>query len=182
MSRVREALRSASRTSRQPGGPDMIHDELVLTTGGVAVPIADTGRIVEQLKAAFDEAIEQSVRGTWRQSGWKPCAPVAQLGRFDIDPPIETLELGAGGAMSVTWTPGLRPGHPPPHYAGTWRVEPRTGAMHIVPVPGIQVPPDVDGDGSFAIDQDTLTLSGVWFGTQQPPRRTDICVLMFTRK
>jgi hypothetical protein len=104
-----------------------------------------------------------------------------------IDVPIEELALRADGTFSVTWRGGgARTTQVPPvilpDHSGSYTITPERGALHVTLPPGVTPPRDFNGDGSFQIAQDTLTLKNVWLGTRVAPQRPDICELAFDRK
>src|SRR6476469_586970 len=50
--------------------------------------------------------VRDKLVGSWYESEWKLCKPVAQLEPDDADPPIEVLEFGADRTFSVRWRAG----------------------------------------------------------------------------
>jgi hypothetical protein len=182
MARIRAALADLREpTHERSHKADFPTTTLVVSRGGHEYALAHPGDLVRRLDAAFDAAIASSVAGTWWESGWKLCSPAAQLTADDVDLPIHTLELRADGTLAATWA-GLKTARQTLHYEGTWRIDRRVSGFHMNPAPGASVPSDVKPDGQFGIDQNTLTLRNVWFGTVQAPHTPDICELTFTRK
>jgi hypothetical protein len=128
-----------------------------------------------------------AIVGTWWQSAWKLCNPATQLGPSDLDPPIDELVFNADRTFSVTWRGGgAHTGDIPhvfiPDYRGRYTVEPRAGRIQMQIDNGLFVPHDFAGSGAYAITGNTLTLTGVWFGTKQARQKPDICELTFTRR
>jgi hypothetical protein len=130
-----------------------------------------------------------SLIGAWQQSGWKLCKPAAQLSARDADPPIENLVFQPDGIFTIMWQGGGA--HttdiphvfvPVPDYRGHYTIDQRSRSIRMRADNGLFVPRDFSGDGTYMISGNTLTLTGVWFGTKQAQQKPDICELTFTRK
>jgi hypothetical protein len=132
------------------------------------------------------QAADLRIVGSWRQSAWKLCKPVAQITASDVDPPIERLEFGPDGTFSVTWPGGGAHSLGVPHefipdYRGRYTLDAKAGRIRMENVRGLFVPNDFAGSGSYAISGNALTLTGVWFGTRRAKQKPDICELTFTK-
>jgi hypothetical protein len=134
-------------------------------------------------------ALALGLVGSWQQSAWKLCKPVAQLTRSEVDPPIADLEFHEDGVFSVMWQGGGA--HttdiphvfvPVPDYRGHYTVDTTAGRVSLRVDNGLFVPRDFSGDGMYVINGDSLTLTGIWFGTKAAKQKPDICELTFTRK
>jgi hypothetical protein len=76
--------------------------------------------------------------------------------------PIGELQFRADGTLSVTWMPFevYR------DYWGSYQYDSKGGTLDLAIEGGNYVPEDVDGSGSFAIDEDgRLVLKDMWLGT-----------------
>jgi hypothetical protein len=181
MTRIRAALGKLVEPRPPRTYPDLPYATLLVTRNGHHYAFADQGDLVNRLEEAFGSAVSGAVQGTWWQSGWKLCKPAATLTRDDVDVPIETLELRKDGTFHLTWGKGIRGGHPASTEDGTWRLDRRIAAFHIAPTDSVLLR-DLKPDGWFSINENTLTLRDVWFGTVQAAHAPDICELTFTRK
>jgi len=187
VAKVRGLLTLATRP--KPSGrpiPDVPMTALVVKTGGKSYDIAAPSDLFKTLDDAFNAAVAQALIGEWRQSAWKLCKPVAQLGPADIDPAIESLIFQEDGTLSVTWPGGPRTTGVPhadvADYAGHYSVRPENGVIRMRIDGGRFVPGDFDGEGTFALADGTLTIRDAWFGTKQAKHKPDICELTFVRK
>lgn len=165
-------MRACSKSSRH------VVLALVVVTAPIHLFAADRA---DQAPAA------QAIVGTWWQSAWKLCKPVPQMEPDDVDPPIESLEFKADGTFSVTWRGGgTHTGDIPhvfiPDYTGRYTIDAAAGRIRMQIVNGLFVPNDFAGNGAYAISGNTLTFTGVWFGTRQAKHRPDICELTFTKR
>jgi len=139
------------------------------------------------LQAATARAADGPLVGRWRQSAWKLCKPVAQLGPSDIDPPIDELVFNADGTFSVTWRGGGAATGDVAHvvvpdYQGRYTVDASAGGVRMQIANGLFVPQDFAGNGAYTISGNDVTFTGVWFGTRQAKRKPDICELTFTKQ
>jgi hypothetical protein len=160
---------------------------------GPRMPIAIHIAIAAVVMAIYQPALgarggqaAPALIGSWRQSGWKLCKPVAQLAPSDVDPPIDELVFRPDGTFSVTWRGGGAHTTDIPHvfipdYSGHYSVESGTARIRMRIDNGLFVPRDFSGDGTYLIKGNELTLTGVWFGTKQAKQKPDICELTFTR-
>ena len=140
--------------------------------------------------------------GSWRQTGWKPCKPLAVLKPENVDWDLEELILKADGTYSVTWTPfevyhdywgrytysiarrGYNlasdvgePGMRDDATVGPWY----KGPIELVIKHGNFVPSDFSGKGVFAVRGKQLTLTDVKLGTRHAPQPLDLCERTFVR-
>jgi len=127
------------------------------------------------------------IAGSWWQSGWKLCKPVAQLSAEEIDPSIENLEFRPDGTFAVTWQGGGAHTEGVPHvfipdYTGRYTIDAAARRIRMQIVNGLFVPNDFSGTGTYAISGNALTLTGVWFGTRRATHKPDICELTFTKR
>lgn len=127
--------------------------------------------------------------GSWQQTAWKLCKPVAQLTATDVDPPIDDLVFRLDGTFGVMWRVGsAHTGDiphmfvPVPDYDGHYSIDAAAHRIHMRVDNGLFVPRDFSGDGTYSISGDQLVLTGIWFGTKQAASKPDICELTFTRK
>jgi len=185
LSRLSVVLKSARDARKTPPMPDAIGTSLTVTVAGRAYDVEPTPELTNLLESVWKDTIAQAIVGSWTQSGWKPCHPVAQMTSIDV--PIEDLNLRGDGTFSVTWRGGgARTTEVPPvtlpDYSGRYTITPELGAIHVAFPPGVPAPRDFNGDGSFQIAQDTLTLKNLWLGTRTASHKPDICELTFERK
>jgi hypothetical protein len=185
LSRLNALLRIARDARPTRPMPDAIGTSLTVTAAGRTYGIEPTPEIASTLESAWKDAIAHAIVGSWTQSGWKPCHPVAQMTSMDV--PIDDLALRADGTFSITWLGGGARTTQMPHvtlpdYSGSYTIKPELGAFHVNLPPGVAPPRDFTADGSFQIAQDQLTLKTVWLGTRVAPQRPDICELTFGRK
>jgi hypothetical protein len=144
---------------------------LVLSLAGIAAGVQPRSPIV----------------GSWRESGWKLCTPVAQMTASDVDTPVDDLTFRDDGTFSVTWRSGGAQTLDVPHvfvpdYSGHYTLD---DAVHRITMRidnGLFVPEDFAGTGTYTLDGGALTLTHVWLGTKAAPHRPDICELTFARK
>lgn len=184
LSRLNALLKTARDARTTSPMPDAIGTSLTVTVAGRTYDVEPTPEITSTLESVWKDAIAHAIVGSWTQSGWKPCHPVAQMTSIDV--PIEDLAVRADGTFSVTWRGGgARTTQVPPvilpDHSGSYTITPERGALHVTLPPGVTPPRDFNGDGSFQIAQDTLTLKNVWLGTRIAPQRPDICELTFDR-
>jgi hypothetical protein len=137
--------------------------------------------------AAGGSQPRSAIVGSWRESGWELCTPVAQLTAADMDAPIDDLTFRDEGTFSVTWRGGgAHTGDVPhvfiPDYSGHYAIDAVGGRITMRIDNGLFVPRDFAGDGTYALEGNALTLTHVWFGTKQAAHRPDICELTFARK
>ena len=129
------------------------------------------------------------VVGSWQQTAWKLCKPVAQLAATDVDPPIDDLVFRPDGTFGVMWRGGGAQTADIPHvfvavpdYNGHYSIDAAAHRVRMRVDNGLFVPRDFSGDGTYSVSGDQLVLTGVWFGTKQATHKPDICELTFTRK
>ena len=162
------------------------HDTSWFSATAAAIPndLADLFTIVN---APVSACVPPSFVGSWWQSAWKLCKPVAQLTASEADPPIDDLVFRKDGTFSVTWRGGgAHTGDIPhvfvPDYSGHFTVDPVGERVHLRIDNGLFVPGDFAGDGVYRLTDRELTLTRVWFGTRRAKQKPDICELTFTRK
>ena len=129
------------------------------------------------------------ILGSWQQTAWKLCKPVAQLAATEVDPPIDDLVFRSDGTFGVMWRGGgAHTGDIPhvfiavPDYNGHYSIDPAARRIRMRVDNGLFLPHDFAGDGAYSISGGQLVLTGIWFGTKQAPRKPDICELTFARK
>ena len=130
-----------------------------------------------QSPARDDTRATHPLLGLWRQSGWKPCKPVAQMTAENVDPFIQELEFRADGTFSVTWQPFERY----TDYWGQYRYSTASRVLDMHIEHGNFVPKDFAGHGTAIVSGDTLTLRDVRLGTKQATARPAMCELSFVR-
>jgi hypothetical protein len=169
-----------------PPSPDMPFSSLSVTSGDRTFEIDQSPEVDSLIADAANEAVRQSVVGTWRESAWALCRPVARQLPSDVDPPIDAFELRPNSTFAVTWrgggahTTGI-PHVPVPDYSGRYSFSPSTGTIELQVVGGIVAPRDFAGSGHLGIKRDTLTLRNVWLGTRQAAHKPDICTITFVK-
>ncbi len=93
--------------------------------------------------------------------------------------PIRELLFHADGRFSVTWIPFevYR------DYWGTYTQDPRAGRLSLVVEGGNYVPPDMDGDGTFAVVAPRrLVLKDMWLGSEKRRTVPSACAAVFGRE
>ena len=143
-------------------------------TGRLTIDAATPGGTVLTVRADVEHGrreVERQVHvwtseanplvGVWREEAQLACGDQAER-----TPPlaIEELVFAPDGTFTVTWIPfeSYR------DYWGTYTFDLDKGTLRLTVSGGNSIPPDVDGDGAFAIDAGgRLVLADLWLGT--PP-------------
>lgn len=103
--------------------------------------------------------------GLWQEQAQLACGDGAEV---VPDMPIEELVFAADGQFAVTW----QPFESYVDYWGTYAFDLDTGTIELHVTSGNRVPPDIDGQGRFAIDDNgDLVLTDIWLG--DPDGATD---------
>lgn len=105
----------------------------------------------------------------WREEAQFVCGTGEEI---IPEEPIGELVFNADGTFSVTWTPFeiYR------DYWGTYNFDAEAGTLELFVEGGNYVPDDIDGNGTFAIDErGRLTLSDMWLGTRFEPIDVAVC-------
>jgi hypothetical protein len=113
--------------------------------------------------------------GNWREEVQFECGTWQEL---TPEEPIGELQFRADGSFSVTWMPFeiYR------DYWGSYRFDLEDGALYLATSGGNYVPEDVDGSGSWEIDEEgRLVLSDMWLGTPHGGSETVNCGHRFVR-
>jgi hypothetical protein len=112
--------------------------------------------------------------GRWHQEGFPVCAGE----KPPVTEPIEEFDITADGTFTVTW-------HPFETYVDYWGAyehNATNGAIRMKVDGGNFVPADFNGKGRFSVDaQGELTLSQVWLGSRNAPRKPRSCVYHFKK-
>jgi len=99
--------------------------------------------------------------GIWREESRVACGTGEVTEPAD---PIGELLFYAGGTFNVTWTPF----ETYVDYWGAYEFSVAAGTISFAAEGGNYVPADLDGQGTFGIDEHArLTLTDVWLGTSQ---------------
>lgn len=107
--------------------------------------------------------------GFWREEAQLACGSGAEVAPAL---PIEELVFGSDGAFAVTWTPF----ESYQDYWGTYAFDLTQGTLELTVTGGNTIPPDVDGQGEFAIDASgRLILSDLWLGASRQESGTPNC-------
>lgn len=112
--------------------------------------------------------------GIWHEVAQAPC-----MGGGDVEPmpPIGELWFKANGDVMVTWSPF----EVYVDYWGSYTFDLQSGALMLAIDGGNYVPPDIDGDGSFAVEAEQLVLSDMWLGSAQDFMGEPACGHRFER-
>ena len=124
----------------------------------VTADVEDGRRLVSIEVHVFTPGANPLVRN------WGEEAQLACDTREEVAPeePIRELQFRADGTFSVTWMPFevYR------DYWGNYRYDSEGGTLDLAIEGGNYVPEDVDGSGSFVIDEEgRLVLKDMWLGT-----------------
>jgi len=112
--------------------------------------------------------------GTWHEEARIACGTGAEETPTD---PIRELLFYASGVFNVTWTPF----EVYVDYWGQYTFDREAGTISFIPDGGNYVPEDIDGEGTFVIDeQDRLMLRDVWLGTSQEGSGPAACGHVFS--
>lgn len=113
--------------------------------------------------------------GRWKQERPDAGGGAGAGGRHDY---IEELVFKADGTFSVTWLPF----ECYKDYWGTYSSDTRTRRLRLNVQGGNNVPADLDGDGTFAIDDSgRLTLKDICLGSKAANAKGAGCGLVFRR-
>jgi hypothetical protein len=111
--------------------------------------------------------------GYWQEVAQLSCATGAEVAPAL---PIEELVFGADGTYSVTWTPF----ESYLDYWGTYAFDPAQGTLELSVTYGNNVPPDVDGNGTFAVAEGKrLILTDLWLGSSREDQGPANCGHVF---
>lgn len=110
----------------------------------------------------FDLTVSEDnplARGYWKEEAQFACNTGEEV---SPERPIQELLFEADGTFSVTWTPFERYRD----YWGEYSYDTGQGTLDLTVTGGNNVPPDVDGSGTFAFDtQGRLILTDIWLGS-----------------
>jgi hypothetical protein len=113
--------------------------------------------------------------GNWREEVQLACQTWQELAPEE---PVGELQFRADGSFSVTWMPFeiYR------DYWGSYRYDLEEGSLDLATSGGNYVPEDVDGSGSWEIDEEgRLILRDMWLGTPHGASGTANCGHRFVR-
>ena len=132
-------------------------------SGSVFTVSADVenGRRVVSIDVYVYTPEDNPLVGRWQEEAQFACGTGEEV---TPDQPIRELVFRAAGEFSVTWAPFelYR------DYWGTYTYDLGQGSLDLSAPSGNYVPDDVDGRGSFSIDeQGRLFLSDIWLGALQ---------------
>jgi hypothetical protein len=103
--------------------------------------------------------------GFWREVAQLSCGDGEEVAP---ELPIEELVFSAEGSFTLTW----QPFESYVDYWGTYAFGLLKGTLELTVTGGNQVPDDIDGMGTFAIDEaGNLVLTDIWLGM---PDRIDV--------
>jgi len=112
--------------------------------------------------------------GTWHEDTQFACGTTAEIAPQE---PIGELVFRADGSFAVTWMP-FEIYH---DYWGTYGYDLAQATLDLSDAEGNYVPPDLDGSGSFSIDdQGQLILSDLWLGSPRDGGGEPNCGHRFT--
>lgn len=113
--------------------------------------------------------------GVWREEGQLACGNDEEIVPEER---IGELVFGADETFSVTW----HPFEIYKDYWGTYTLDLNEGALDLAGAEGSYLPQDLDGSGSWAIDeQGRLVLKDMWLGSPQGSSEPANCGHRFTR-
>jgi hypothetical protein len=118
----------------------------------------ESGRHVVEIQVHIYTPEANPLIGSWREAAQLACDTRAEVVREEA---IEELIFFADGTFSVTWFPF----ESYKDYWGTYTFDLAQGTLELTVTGGNTIPPDVDGQGRFALDATGLVLSDVWLGT-----------------
>ena len=124
----------------------------------VTADVEDRRRLVSIDAYVFTPEADPLGRN-WREEAQLACDTLEEVASEE---PIGELQFRADGSFSVTWMPFelYR------DYWGSYRYDSEGGTLDLAVEGGNHVPEDVDGSGSFVIDEDgRLVLQDMWLGT-----------------
>ena len=124
----------------------------------VTADVEDGRRLVSIEVYVFTPEANPLARN-WREEAQLACDTLEEVAPEE---PIGELQFRADGTFSVTWMPFelYR------DYWGSYRYDSEGGTLDFAIEGGNYVPEDVDGSGSFVIDEDgRLVLKDMWLGT-----------------
>jgi hypothetical protein len=124
----------------------------------VTADVEDGRRLVSIQVHVFTPGANPLVRN-WREEAQLACDTLEEVAPEE---PIGELRFRADGTFSVTWMPFelYR------DYWGTYRYDTDEGTLDLAIEGGNYVTEDVDGSGSFVIDEEgQLVLKDMWLGT-----------------
>ena len=113
--------------------------------------------VVETQVNVFTPAANPLI-GFWREEVQLACESGTEIAPEEA---IEELIFFADGTFAVTWVPF----ESYQDYWGTYTFDLEQGTLELTVTGGNTIPPDVDGDGFFALDATGLVLSELWLGT-----------------
>jgi len=130
-------------------------------SGSVFTVSADVenGRRVVSIEVHVYTLEDNPLVGLWREEAQLACGTGEEV---VPEEPIRELRFGADGSFAVTW----KPFEIYVDYRGTYAYDLTRGTLDLVVEGGSYVPDDVDGTGSFSIDEEgCLILSEIWLGS-----------------
>jgi hypothetical protein len=144
----------------------------------------ENGRKILTTKVHVFEPEANPLVGMWREKTQTRCNS-EKVAVPDL--PIEELEFRADGTFSVTWVPF----EIYKDYWGAYSYDLKQGTIELVVEGGNDVPPGIDGNGSFEITQSgQLTLKDIWLGSKESEKESEdeksedkpaVCKLIFSR-
>ena len=123
----------------------------------VRAEIDGRGHVVEARVKIFTPETNPLI-GYWREVAQLTCESGAE-----VAPALAIRELifDPDGAFAVTWVPF----ESYKDYWGTYTFDLAQGTLALTITGGNTIPPDVDGEGRFALDTEGLLLTELWLGT-----------------
>jgi hypothetical protein len=141
-----------------------VHDSQFIITADVE----NGKRIITSTLHIFTPAGNPLV-GTWHEDAELACSSGDEVTPQE---PIREVIFKADGSFSVTWHP-FEVYH---DYWGTYQSDPAAGQLELTVTSGNYIPTDIDGRGTFKIDdQGRLILTDMWLGQPYGKKVTPAC-------
>jgi hypothetical protein len=145
-------------------------------SGSVFVVRADVerGRHVVETQVNIFTPEANPLIGVWREEAQLACESGTEVVPAEA---IAELLFFADGTFAVTWFPF----ESYKDYWGTYTFDLAQETLELTVTGGNTIPPDVDGEGRFAVDATGLVLSELWLGTPSLERGPPNCGHRFVR-
>lgn len=142
--------------SVDPSVPDGTEVAAVATLPAASLGEDDDVRLSVDL-TVYEPALRPWV-GFWREEAQLDCETGEERAPEQA---IEEIQIKASGEVLVTWTPFEL--YVDWRGEGAWDLE--DGTVSLMPTGWNYLPPDLDGEGTFAMDGADLLLRDLWLGT-----------------
>jgi hypothetical protein len=147
------------------------------TPGGTVFTVTanvENGRRMVSTEVYVYDLAQSPLVGTWHEAAQIVCGSQEEV---TPDLPIGELRFFADGRVNVTWVPF----ETYVDYSGTYTFS-ENGTLELVITGGSYTPDDIDGQGTFFIDQDgQLLLQDMWLGSPHEERGSANCGHRFVR-